>query len=167
MQYYRCKCGNLESWGSDGTTPCRSCPKCGTTLAQHPADHRKPVPHQWQTLYDRNTGKPYKVCRVCLTKKEDVVCPAITKPVCTCGVGEVFYPHLHDQSCACAHDPNMRAPKSENEVLRERIAFLSRLIVSVNCNEDLTAEQNETVRALCTEHGLAHKDGDCSEEDAF
>lgn len=72
MQYYRCKCGNLESWGSDGTTPCRACPKCGTTLAQHPDDHRQPVPHKWQTQYDQNTGKPYEICRVCMNRREDV-----------------------------------------------------------------------------------------------
>ena len=69
MQYFRCKCGNLESWSSDGTTPCRACSKCGTTLAQHPDDHRTPVPHQWQTQYDQNTGKPFEFCRVCLTHR--------------------------------------------------------------------------------------------------
>ena len=70
MQYYRCKCGKMWSYGSDGPKACRRCDTCGMTLAQHPDGHRTPNPHTWVTQYDQNTGEPYEVCRIC-TKIRD------------------------------------------------------------------------------------------------
>jgi len=70
MQFYRCKCGKARFWGS-GEVPadCEGCDECGTTLTQHPEDHRTPIPHDWMTLYHQSTRLPYQVCRRCHTRK--------------------------------------------------------------------------------------------------
>jgi hypothetical protein len=48
MQYYRCKCGKLEAYGSMGPDPCRGCDECGTNLTTHPDFHHPPVPHRYE-----------------------------------------------------------------------------------------------------------------------
>jgi hypothetical protein len=69
MQYYRCKCGEAQAWGSMSPAPCRGCSKCNTTLETHPDYHRTPEPHQFVTEYDANTGKPYRRCERCLKRE--------------------------------------------------------------------------------------------------
>lgn len=69
MQYYRCKCGESESWGSIGPRQCDRCEKCGTTLNQSPEGHKEPEPHEWVTQYNERTGKPYEICINCMKKK--------------------------------------------------------------------------------------------------
>lgn len=67
MQYLRCKCGKAEYFAS-GMWPqeCEGCDECGTTYAQHLADHKPKIEHDWQPQFDRNTGKPSRpVCRRC------------------------------------------------------------------------------------------------------
>lgn len=48
MQYYRCKCGSSQSWGSMGPALCASCSKCGSDLATSPELHREPRPHEFR-----------------------------------------------------------------------------------------------------------------------
>lgn len=72
MIYYRCKCGQCESWGSMPPARCNSCPTCGSNLATGPDEHREPESHQWFARYDEKTGEPYEVCGNCLQKKLDV-----------------------------------------------------------------------------------------------
>jgi hypothetical protein len=46
MNYYRCKCGRMESWSSYGPARCFLCPECNTTLAGSPEGHlTEPEPH--------------------------------------------------------------------------------------------------------------------------
>jgi len=37
---------------------------------------------------------------------------------CTCGVGEVFYSHLHEKTCPVASDPAMKAPEPPEHILQ-------------------------------------------------
>lgn len=71
MQYYRCKCGKSESWGSMPPRKCDGCPTCNTTLAPHPDYHKEPDPHEFVTRYDEQTGEPYKVCINCSKEVRD------------------------------------------------------------------------------------------------
>lgn len=66
IQYYRCQCGDAVAWSSMGVYPCEGCPKCNTTLAQHPDFHTVPEPHDYRLIYDELTGKPKEYrCTVC------------------------------------------------------------------------------------------------------
>lgn len=65
MRYLRCKCGEREMWTTDGVQDCQGCEKCGTTFSGHPDGHNPLQPHQWKTMYDQNTGLPYKRCEKC------------------------------------------------------------------------------------------------------
>jgi len=69
MQYYRCVCGEMESWTSMGVPNCLSCLKCGSDLAQSTTLHRDPEPHEYATRYDTTTGAPYEVCLKCWERK--------------------------------------------------------------------------------------------------
>jgi hypothetical protein len=66
MQYWRCKCGKREVYES-GMSPqaCEVCSVCGSTFSQSPSTHPEPIPHDWITKYDQDTGKPFKMCRRC------------------------------------------------------------------------------------------------------
>lgn len=72
MQTYRCKCGEHIITGSMSPAPCQSCEICHTTFAQHPDYHKEPEPHKWVTKYNQNDGKPYEICQVCATRKEQL-----------------------------------------------------------------------------------------------
>ncbi len=65
MRYVRCKCRNREGWTSDSFQDCQGCPDCKTTFASHPDNHRPLQPHDWETVYNERTGKPYKRCKNC------------------------------------------------------------------------------------------------------
>src|SRR3990167_7334685 len=58
MQYYRCKCGDAQAWGSMSPAPCRGCAKCGTTLEFHPDYHKAPAPHEWVTRFEADPTIP-------------------------------------------------------------------------------------------------------------
>jgi hypothetical protein len=36
---------------------------------------------------------------------------------CTCGIGDVFYSHLHEKGCPVADDPAMKAPEDPKDKL--------------------------------------------------
>lgn len=78
MKFYRCKCGAREAYGSMSPYPCSGCEKCGTTLEQHPDDHRIPKPHDWQTeLVETDEGKkPRTRCSWCGVKKPSGAAPS-------------------------------------------------------------------------------------------
>ena len=65
MKYLRCRCGQMESYSSMGSPPCRACPSCGTTLAEHPDEHKPPIPHNFEMKFDEDTGEPYWICSRC------------------------------------------------------------------------------------------------------
>lgn len=65
MQTYRCKCGEALFHGSGMMPqPCQGCPKCNTTYAQSPDDHKTIEPHDYEIKYDSD-GTPYEWCRRC------------------------------------------------------------------------------------------------------
>lgn len=65
MIYMTCKCGKCESLNS-GMSPasCDGCNECGTNFYKKPLE-----PHEWKTMYDENTGKPYRRCKNCYQRK--------------------------------------------------------------------------------------------------
>lgn len=67
MQYYRCKCGTIETWSNDVPIyDCQGCTTCNTTIALTPLDHKVLIPHDFNKIrYNENTGKPYTVCTIC------------------------------------------------------------------------------------------------------
>lgn len=71
MKYYRCKCGEAQSWGSMPPPPCMECSECQTTLEVHPDDHRRAKPHNYQTheVQTDEGMKPLTQCIWCLKKK--------------------------------------------------------------------------------------------------
>ena len=74
MQYYRCACGHAEAWGSMPPYPCSGCADCGTTLDQHPQDHRTPEPHDF-VPYPVETAEGDKTisrCRWCHRTRKEV-----------------------------------------------------------------------------------------------
>jgi uncharacterized CHY-type Zn-finger protein len=48
-----------------GTSDCQGCDKCKTTYSGHPDHHKELQPHKWKKMYHQNTGKPFKICKVC------------------------------------------------------------------------------------------------------
>ena len=58
MKYYRCKRG--ARWA------CRTgCRECGTTLAEHPDEHKPVADHAAVVHYRQTDGSPYLVCSKC------------------------------------------------------------------------------------------------------
>lgn len=70
MRSYQCKCGFITGSSSMGFPACTTCEKCGSTLATGPDSHPEPIPHDWQTMYDENTGKPYRRCKRCMKREK-------------------------------------------------------------------------------------------------
>ena len=76
MIYSRCKCGNVQQWGS-GMPPakCDPCPKCGTIPATGPDCHPDPVPHDFSFAEQVETDEGPKTlsrCRYCLKTKKEI-----------------------------------------------------------------------------------------------
>ena len=65
MRTMRCKCGKAIIITDTGTSDCQGCDKCKTTFSGHPDYHTVLQPHQWKTMYNQNTGKPFKICKMC------------------------------------------------------------------------------------------------------
>ena len=68
MRYSRCRCGELEHWGS-GMSPhrCARCPKCGSDIASGPSSHGEPLDHEF-VAHEVETDegpKPLSRCRYC------------------------------------------------------------------------------------------------------
>lgn len=75
MQYYRCKCGKSEIFGSDSPRPCDKCDECGSDFAQSPNYHREPQEHNWhKKKVETDDGeKTLTVCRWCGINKKDLI----------------------------------------------------------------------------------------------
>lgn len=58
-------------WTTDSPCDCQGCKKCNTTYAGHPDNHKELQPHTWKTMYNQNTGKPYKRCDKCHAVDEE------------------------------------------------------------------------------------------------
>lgn len=71
MQYYRCRCGKREAWGSMGPAACSGCKDCGTTLDMTPELHRTPEPHDFEAhpVETDQGGATLSRCRHCHRKK--------------------------------------------------------------------------------------------------
>lgn len=67
MQYYRCKCGSRESWGSMPPSRCAHCNKCVSDLAQAPDLHQEPEPHRMHptTVQTDDGSATLTRCRWC------------------------------------------------------------------------------------------------------
>jgi len=65
MRAVRCKCGDKTGWTSDSFQDCQGCDICNTTFASHPDNHKELQPHEYITVYNESTGKPYKRCNKC------------------------------------------------------------------------------------------------------
>lgn len=74
MKYYRCKCGDQQSYGSMPPPFCHACPLCGSNLATHPADHDDAAPHvYYDEMVMTNDGmKPLTLCQYCLEPKSEI-----------------------------------------------------------------------------------------------
>jgi len=75
MIYYRCKCGDRQSWSSMGEPRCVVCDKCGSTLGTSPTDHLPVEPHRfsaWRWDIDQRTGVRFQVlyCTACTQKEQ-------------------------------------------------------------------------------------------------
>ena len=65
MKYYRCKCGKKTAWSTRGVQDCEGCKECGTTLAEHPEEHKPVADHAAVVYYRQTDGSPYLVCSKC------------------------------------------------------------------------------------------------------
>jgi len=65
MRTLRCKCGDKTAWTSSCFPDCQGCEICKTTYAGHPDGHRELKPHDYEIMYNQNTGNPYKRCKNC------------------------------------------------------------------------------------------------------
>lgn len=75
MQYYRCKCGKCEAWGSMSPYPCQGCGECGTTLETHPELHDKPKPHDFSDVETVKTDQGAATitrCRWCQRRRDEI-----------------------------------------------------------------------------------------------
>lgn len=74
MQYWRCKCGKSQAFGSMPPDRCASCKACGSDFAQAPDRHRDPLPHDFshtKQVETDNGPQPLTRCRYChLTRAE-------------------------------------------------------------------------------------------------
>lgn len=75
MRAYRCLCGDLQLWTTDGVPACQACKSCKKTVASGPDGHRDPEPHVWTKVsHGRgDDGKPLTstACAVCHISKFD------------------------------------------------------------------------------------------------
>jgi hypothetical protein len=75
MQYYRCKCGIMESYGSMSPPQCMKCGSCGSDLATAPDRHHEPKPHKFETIQTVQTDegdKTLTLCNYCHKSKRDI-----------------------------------------------------------------------------------------------
>jgi hypothetical protein len=74
MQYYRCKCGFCTAYGTMSPAPCKVCPKCKSTYAQHPDQHAEALPHHFVTEHvpTDHGPMPRTHCNVCCRTKTEL-----------------------------------------------------------------------------------------------
>ena len=75
MQYYRCKCGKCEAWGSMPPYACSGRSECGTDLAMSPGLHRTPKPHDFSYVEKVQTDQGEMTrtrCRFCHRTKQEL-----------------------------------------------------------------------------------------------
>ena len=70
MQYWRCSCGNFESFGTDSPAQCRVCDNCHTTLLKNADGSYLPaLSHDIKLRYSQSTGKPKsRMCVRCFAR---------------------------------------------------------------------------------------------------
>lgn len=70
MQYYQCKCGNTQSYGSMGPSPCAKCDDCGSGVGFR-SFISEAKEHDWvETQVDTDAGRlTLTRCTWCGTKK--------------------------------------------------------------------------------------------------
>lgn len=81
MIYYRCKCGEHESWSSMGPRRCTRCKKCGSNLASGPESHSEPEPHDViRVPVETDTGEAFlSTCSWCFKTKAELI--ALGEPI--------------------------------------------------------------------------------------
>lgn len=75
MQYYRCKCGRKEAWGSMSPPLCSRCPDCGTNLATAPDIHGEPQDHDFSLVEKVETDQGDATitrCRYCHRTRREI-----------------------------------------------------------------------------------------------
>lgn len=75
MQYYRCKCGKCEAWGSMPPYACSGCGDCGTTLDTHAEMHSMPKPHDFSEVEHIKVDQGEVTitrCRLCLRTRDEI-----------------------------------------------------------------------------------------------
>jgi hypothetical protein len=73
VPYYRCRCGNMEAWGSMPPV-CEICPDCKSTLAI-PGEQSLPgVPHRFVTRWVRTceSSQHLSVCIHCSRSRSNI-----------------------------------------------------------------------------------------------
>lgn len=83
MQYYRCKCGNREAYGSMPPYACDKCEKCGSDLSLHPDYHQEPKPHDFSAVENVQTDQGAATitrCRYCSRTREQIERAATSTP---------------------------------------------------------------------------------------
>lgn len=75
MKYYRCKCGENESWSSMGPRPCTWCKKCESDLAGGPESHDARRPHKViaQKVKTDNGESILSTCIWCFKMKRELL----------------------------------------------------------------------------------------------
>lgn len=70
MQYYQCECGNLQSYGSMGPSPCAKCNKCGSGVG-FPGFIPEAKEHNWiaTTVETDNGDSTLTRCSWCGIKR--------------------------------------------------------------------------------------------------
>lgn len=75
MQYYRCKCGASEAWGSMPPYACSKCSKCGSDLAQAPGLHGEPKDHDFSYVEKVQTDQGEMTrtrCQYCHRTRDEI-----------------------------------------------------------------------------------------------
>lgn len=73
MLYYKCKCGEIQIYGSMPPDPCLECDDCLTTPETHSHLHKRAEPHKWTTevvVTDSCDGM-LTFCEWCRINKKD------------------------------------------------------------------------------------------------
>lgn len=68
MQYYTCKCGQMQAWGSMGPSRCAKCDKCGTGYGYGDGTYPEPLEHDFSDQHEVETDegmKPLSTCKYC------------------------------------------------------------------------------------------------------
>lgn len=82
------------------------------------------------------------VCPTCGYRQDYIPSIFVTEVKCTCGVGDVFYSHLHEKGCPVADDPAMKAPEDpKDKLIRDLDEQLATLKEFVQLLQELKSEE--------------------------